>query len=265
MTAIGVVGTDFGFIVAADGRVRLDDESRSHAAPEMLTQESDEQQKNFPITDAEKNLAYAITGSTGDPRGFDLLKIIPAQIRRISNRRFNDGCHYVKVLSEKINEGINDAKRGGAIKAFPQIDHLEQSTGWLIVRVFFVGYFDRIPCFVRADFVHFGGDSESRVSAYAPRYSILSGSDAVRREIYEDNGHVLAGSRFASYIKDLGSNPSLDDAEEYARGFIEACSSSLALELDEARCKGIGGSIHVAEITPSGFKWRVAPKKRETA
>jgi hypothetical protein len=82
--------------------------------------------------------------------------------------------------------------------------------------------------------------------------------------MYGDDGRrVLPGSPFANFVKDLGPNPSLKDAEQYVRGYIEACSSPLALELDEAICKGIGGHIHVATITPSdGFRWVVPPLPR---
>jgi hypothetical protein len=62
MTAIGAVGTSEGFVIAADGRKRLDAESRATATPDDLALESDEAQKIFPITGGGKLLAYGASG-----------------------------------------------------------------------------------------------------------------------------------------------------------------------------------------------------------
>ena len=83
----------------------------------------------------------------------------------------------------------------------------------------------------------------------------LYGSEIVRRAMY--GPPPVRNSPFAEYIQNPLTIRSLDDAERYIRGYIEACSSPLALQMD-AKCSRIGGHIHTAEITPSGgFRWRI--------
>ena len=77
MTALGVVGTEAGFVIAADGRMTLDNETKRTETPEaVLAMESEEAQKIFPITDTEKALAYAVAGfvNIDDFNVFETLK-----------------------------------------------------------------------------------------------------------------------------------------------------------------------------------------------
>ena len=261
MTAIGIVGTPAGFIVAADGRMRLDDNNRESATPEMLSIESDYRQKLFQISDPQKNLAYVVTGSVFDPCGFDLLKIISTQVTHLTHRRFIECSQYVNTLSSKINDGVNSAKDKGLIDKLPEIDHVEwDSNLWKSANIIFAGYFESMASLFVVELFHSSnGESQMRVTPYPPHFCLLLGSLTIRREMYQDNGQAMPNSRFAEYIKQLGSGASLDDAQQYATGYIKACSSPLALQLDKAGCEGIGGHIHVAEITPNGFRWRIPP------
>jgi len=59
--------------------------------------------------------------------------------------------------------------------------------------------------------------------------------------------------RFSAFVLERGQSPSLETATQFARGYIEACSSPLGLEVDALICKGIGGHLHMATITKSGF------------
>lgn len=260
MTAIGVVGTPDGFIVAADGRMRLDDEARKTATAEMLSAESDYRQKIFQIAESQKNLVYAVTGHVIDPHGFDLLKIIRAQVTRLAHRRFSDCHEYIKTLSEKINEEINAAADSGLLERLPEINPVEWGKAWKIARIVFAGYFEKMPSLFLVEFFHYSGkESELRVSPFDSQFCLLFGSDVIVREMYQKNGLAVPKSRFAQYFKQIGAGASLDDAQEYATGYIKACSSPLALQLDKAGCECIGGHIHVAEITTNGFKWRIPP------
>ena len=63
--------------------------------------------------------------------------------------------------------------------------------------------------------------------------------------------------RFRKYFHPSG--PTLDDGLAHAKGYIEACCDPLASEIDSL-CKGMGGHIHAAAVTPSGFKWLIEPK-----
>jgi len=261
MTAIAIVQVSAGFILAADGRLAPVDD----AAPpdeEMLALIDDHQQKIFEISDSQKNMAYAVIGCAIDPSGFNLPKIIEAQVGRIRHRLFGDCRQYLLTLGDKIKSEINRAKQEGKIQAFPLLDRLEQSNAWKFARMEIAGYFDGRPVLCRVAFFHYSGDSIEFTLIPNQRGAVLSGSEIVSREMYHWNGDPIAGSRFFEYATLLDRESSLDNAEQYAAGYVRACCSPLALELDP-RCKAMGGHVHVAEITPSGFKWRIPPATRE--
>jgi hypothetical protein len=94
--------------------------------------------------------------------------------------------------------------------------------------------------------------------------NVLYGSGVIQQAMYDNYGPI-DNSPFAEYFKNPRTIDSFDDAEEYVKGYIEACSSPLALEMDEVGCKKIGGHIHIAEITRSGFRWRIPPKFKQYA
>jgi hypothetical protein len=260
MTAIAIVSTADRFIIAADGRVRLDDEARLKASAEELDRETDTQQKIFPVALPGQSLAYAVTGSVYDPRGFDLLAITETQIRVLSDRKFDDLRSFLRTLAGKIKRAINEAKRCGTLESFPQIRKMERSHAWVIASLYFCGYFNQFACFTQIDFFHFGGDAQSQVNDYPLGSTLVMGSEMVRRRMYPSQSGDNRDTRFLPFIKDLGRGFSADDAVQFARGYIEACSSPLGLEVDAQLCKGIGGHIHIATITKSdGFKWAIEP------
>lgn len=257
MTAIAIVGTSTGFILAADGRLAPVSEG---APPDegMLALIGDHQQKIFEISDSQKTMAYAIVGCVIDPSGFNLDKVIDTQIKRIRHRRFGDLRQYLTALGDKINSEINSAKQEGTLEAFPQVGKLEQSAAWKFAKMLVAGYFEGQPVLCRVEFFHYSGDRTEFTLIPFSHPHTLQGSIIITREMYQPDGLPVAGSRFSEYVKAIGLDPSLDDAEEYAVGYVKACCSSLALELDP-RCKAMGGHIHIAEITPTGFKWRIPP------
>jgi DNA-binding cell septation regulator SpoVG len=76
MTAIAIVSTEKGFVLAADGRRTLDESFRSRATPAQLARESELVQKIFSAThDDDIVLAYALTGTVAnDDNLIDLVK-----------------------------------------------------------------------------------------------------------------------------------------------------------------------------------------------
>jgi hypothetical protein len=260
MTAIAIVDTGNGFLIAADGRVRLDDESRRTASAEMLAQENDEQQKIFQMGTPYESMAYAFRGSIRDWRGYDLLKITEAQMKAVSTRRFDDSRSYLKVLGGKINRQINEARRDGTLETFPQIRKMERTAAWHIASLHFCGYFENTPCLSHIDFFYYKGDAQFDVHAPQLRSTQLFGSEIVMRSMYRDHPQAIQDSRFDRFAHKLGKTPLLEDARQFAQGYIEACSSPVGLEVDEPLCKGIGGHIHIATITtPEGFRWVIEP------
>lgn len=258
MTAIGIVGIAAGFILGADGRKRLDDDSRQKATAEEIAQECDDAQKIFEITGEDISLAYALTGSIADSAGFDLLRVIREGAEALRTRTFPDANKYLRQLGGKINKGMNLDRRAGKLQSFPQMRKVPQTSAWSIADVFVVGFYKQQPCFSILNFFHYHQISEFRVIPCPLLNRLLSGSEIIIKAMYDASGLPLKDSPFFKYAREL-RNPTLDQAEECVKGFIEASSSPLALEMDPAFCKGIGGHIHIAEVTSAGFKWRVPP------
>jgi hypothetical protein len=256
MTAIAIASTAEGFAIAADGRLRFDDESREKESPQALTLETDKQQKIFPASFPQQAAAYAVSGSVFDPRGFDLPKIVDEQIDIVCARKFDVFSSCLKALGEEINRAINDAKRTGTFEAFPRIKKMDRSHAWIIASIYFCGYFNHFPCISQMDFFHFDGDADFQVNEKSLDVPLVSGSEIVAHHMYCDP----RDPRFSTFVLQRGQSPSLQNAKQVVRGYIEACSSPLGLELDEPICKGIGGHIHMATITKSaGFTWVIEP------
>ena len=92
-----------------------------------------------------------------------------------------------------------------------------------------------------------------------PMGAMLLGSNLVSKAMFLDMTRPVPDSPF-SPVKTLGTNPSLDDAKDFLTGYIAACSSDIARELDYESWKYIGGHTHVAKITPkNGFEWMIPP------
>jgi hypothetical protein len=260
MTAIGLVGLPEGFVIGADGRATLDDETKKVTASGAGL-ESEDAQKIFEITDTEKTLAYATAGFiTLDD--FLLLDEIKKKINWLSTRAFSTCNDYLAAVAEKVTEEINEAKHTNRIKNFPSTRGTESGIGWKIADLVLVGYFRGTASLAIAQITHSQGtQAECRVISYENlHHSILLGSGAVRKAMYPDPGDA-PDARFAQYTKwPIGS---LKDAEDYVKGYIAACSSDLGREIDAEHWRITGGHTHLAKITPAGgFAWVIPPKTR---
>jgi hypothetical protein len=65
--------------------------------------------------------------------------------------------------------------------------------------------------------------------------------------------------RFAAYRKPLRSTPpSLSNVGEFLKNYILACSDPEALKINPQLAR-VGGRIHIAHVTPEGFRWQIPP------
>jgi hypothetical protein len=258
MTAIAIVGSQRGFIIAADGRKRLFDEDRASADTAELEKETDQTRKIFDVAGDNWKFAYAIRGFCEDTLGFDLIETIKRETRVISSLEFYDSFKLMESLGAGISRAMNAARQAGTIENFPEQCKVENGGPWFIAEVFFAGYFNGYSRLIIVTFVHYNQVSGFRLISNPP-LPILVGSDKVRAAMYNLDGSLVPMSPFGKLAKSLPQRPTLREGEEYAKGYIEACSSPLARQIDPKNCEGIGGHIHIAEITPRGFNWRVPP------
>jgi hypothetical protein len=260
MTAIGVVGLPDGLVIGADGRMTRDDDSKP-VADDASGFQGEAAQKIFQIVESDKALAWAISGFiTLDD--FRLLEEVKRKTSWLSKRKFDSCKKYLMAVAQRVTEEINEAKHLNKIKNFPTTRKSERPGIWKIADIVLGGYFTRIPSLGIAQISHDGtNEAECHVNFYDFNYSMLLGSEAVRKAIYPDEGND-PDPRFAQYRR--SPIRSLDDAEEYIKGYIAACSSDLGRELDPEQWRITGGRLHMAKITPqNGFEWLIPPETKE--
>ena len=137
MTAIGVAGTEVGYVIAADGRFTLDDETRRDARSEAISKnEGEEAQKIFPIIDR-KALAYAVAGFITIGDDFNVLEVLKKKMDTLSKRNFATCKKYFEAVASKVANELNKAKRTKRIDKLPTYRKTEGA--WTILEVVLVG------------------------------------------------------------------------------------------------------------------------------
>jgi hypothetical protein len=252
MTAIASLFVRPGFVVAADGRCKSDN-------PALSTRfETECAQKLFPIQNEDRTFLYSLIGFAGTNDGnFKLVDELSRVATTLANRRFADCGLYIHNFCHHVQRLLGKARRAGRIPEFPTNDHLPIERRNNICRLLIVGYFRQRPWQFEIRFFHenqthvrFVVDSSVQLDRIT---AAITGSDIVANAMYRDHD-----PRFARYVRPYDVD-TLEQASDYVRGYIEACSDPVALELDPM-CAGIGGHIHIAEITQlEGFKWRIPP------
>jgi hypothetical protein len=247
MTAIATIYTSSGFAVAADGRQRWAHEPTRDIA--IRESESDTVQKIFAVNRERTALAYTMQGDIANrDRSFDFGVELRDQIVLLQTEEFVSCNHFVMTLAENLEKRIEGAMQDGRLEdQYPK------------VRVSFIGYFQEDPCWIDVQFLaspdFYGRLYQLIHQSLYPGLGVASGSLLIR-------DLILGGDpRFAKFLKRIDHTMSLEDAAEFCRGYVEACSSRLALQLDPT-CFDIGGHIHVATVTlKQGFEWVIPPLK----
>jgi hypothetical protein len=242
MTAIAVVVAPWGVLMAADGRV-----AESDGSPPF-----DGAQKIIHIHDqgSERNAMYALIGTVSTD-GFDIRDEFLRQTKTLSDYKCSDPCAYVGSVCESVTSAVNEAR------FFPESTDKTQTGRWKIVEAAFCGCFGPLVSVIVAELSHLNGLASFRISHYKEDSPVrlLIGPGKVCEEMYRQGDFAaIPNSRFSEYIYNLGSDPSVSQARNFAVGYIEACCSPLAA------CDTVGGHIHAATIKPrAGFKWIIPP------
>lgn len=248
MTAIASIYTQSGFILAADGRQRWGHKPTRNSA--VAQKETDCAQKIFRAKSRDIELGYVIVGDAANlERSFDFAAELRSQVKALRRARFSNCRDYVSTLMMNLEPIVERLKRSGELDVYPE------------TYLHFAGYFNTNPCVIDVDFHRYHGRSGllhdlNCSEDLAPGRCFVRGSLLV--------GHLInAGNpMLARYTKPLSQNMSLTEASAFAKGYIEACSSTLAMEIDPEIDWKIGGHIHIASLTPTnGFQWVVPPKR----
>lgn len=255
MTAVALVFTTAGCVIAADGRLRWGADSTADEITRI--RETDKQQKIFEITESDRLLAYALMGSITNKDGsFDLVREASKQKQELSQVRISSAQSYALEFSQGLKKALQKAKDDGRIAVYPNNEDCDPAERFLIARVIFAGYFAGQPCQVTARLFHADQilcEPKIEATRFSPGGYFVFGSPKIAELMFEKHDH-----RFEKYRKPVPRIVSLQGAALFSKGYIGACCDPCATEVDPL-CKGIGGHIHIAEITPNGFRWRVPP------
>ena len=254
-TAIAILYSPEGFALAADGRGTTESGIATETA-----------QKIFPICEDGKKLAYCMAGHIGfisnDGRYvFDFRSETAKSLQETDTSGAKSLCEYVKLLCEPIEAKLRSVMDGENSSSYPtDAPCPEEPETYVIARIFFDGYYRGIPAQATAVFRH-----ENRTLC-----KTFVASDLVLRDVLRGSGSPLiseklrgnSGDWLDSYRVKLERPtwPTLAEATELVKGYVDACCDPRALELDKERCAFIGGHIHAATITKSeGFRWVIEP------
>jgi hypothetical protein len=255
MTAIITLFTKHGFIIGADGRSEWDRELPTDER--TLAEESDREQKIFECSYNGQKIAYALAGAVYS-RGKKFNAV--AEASRISGLLGTIGhsapANYVERFGRELADAYNKARSSGLVdtnEPYP-VDRDDPSG---VARLFFVGYFDsELPSFLVMELHH---DHQvigpPRIFSETPRPKDVrvSGPVSLAKYIFANQDR-----RLNKYALPTDEHSSLEEAAKSAAGFLRACSDPIARQLDPF-CEKVGGHIHIAAITPDGFRWRVPP------
>jgi hypothetical protein len=257
-TAIVKIHTADGFILAADGR------GKSSATG--ITQ-SDIEQKIFPITNSGRVLAYALQGMTNSTDTktqsivFDIRTAIEESVRSLAETKSRHDLNwYASKLWAPVNEMLIKKINKLGDFVFPVV--VADDPG-LICQVFICGYYRNISSDSVIQFRHENHKVvRPSVLNFKPTIEpvMMFGSAEVFRLLFKGTDQRFQEFRSFAMTPDKRKHLSLDEGAEVATNYIRACASEVGREIDPEVCSGIGGHIHVAEITPSGFRWRIPPE-----
>jgi hypothetical protein len=255
MTAIALVHTQEGLVIAADGRSRWGDDATRDAA--AIRNESEHEKKIFKAELGSFDVAWTLTGTIfNKDRTFNLVTIAKSAFHSANTEHPGNLDGWLRLYQNRVCSSISDAKTKGIIGPF--VERCEMPIGseerLTIARIMIAGYFfNGSPGFVMIRLHHVGGIlSDIPQLTVMTNQNITMGSDEIRKRYLSDH----EDRRFKHYFRPDG--PTLAEGLAHAKGYIEACRDPLAAELDPL-CKGIGGHIHAAAVTQSGFTWLIKP------
>ena len=261
MTATAIMFTDSGFAIAADGNQLWGHKPTRNAA--IRTAETYCAQKIFGVEAESVALAYIVRGDVANAdKTFDAALELKRSVAVAIKRRSGKPRAFVEALGDALEHTFARAVRAGQLECCPAL------------QIPFVGFVGHDPFYIDLNFWHIPGANGMHhevIGQFIGSGSLAySGSPVVAEMMRRSD------SRIRQFLKPISECPSLQDAIDTTRGYIEVCASPLGLEVDPENCEGLGGHIHVATIAPiqrpswfarlrgaevtGGFQWVIPPK-----
>jgi len=203
-----------------------------------------------------------VDNDTSTRVAFDFVAETLKATQSLESKPMKDAHDFAEQISDLVQKQLEAAR---------QSKDFRHPLGWKQgFRSCIDGYFNGQPSRAVVEFYHIKQESAHKVYWHHLRWhpAWFSGSSAVLSLLFDSDD-----SRFSEYRTDACKRVAardmhpeirvtLSDAIEAGRKSIEACDSPIAREIDNEYCRGIGGHIHVATITPeNGFRWVDRPRK----
>jgi hypothetical protein len=246
-TAIARIYTQEGFVVAADGR-KLNGRSGQIA--------SDEVQKIFPLHHPFGDISCSIAGVaqfTSELGLFDFGVEAGRAALAIAKREARSHYEYSELLASEISrslEGFNPASLCSGT---------EQTT-----RLFLDGYFSGLPVRSKIELTYRTDRTDSLVSPekLVPGETKVYGSSIISAMLFATMPH----DHFRSYrqVCQKAKPTAMAEATRVALNVIRAHCCPEAMSIDPEMCTAVGGHIHIATVTQTGFKWALPPTRPAT-
>jgi len=230
MTATAIMLTGSGFAVAADGNQLFGDPP--NFIPDMSIGESNCTQKIFGAEGRDYAVAYIVRGKVAtENRTFDTSIEVQQEMASLSAQRFRRPIELVVAASTGLHRRMRAAFKSGRLPCF------------LGLEIPFVGYF-RCEPFCLTAYFYPTGNRQVIPQALSGWLFAYSGSEVIARLMQAGDERIL------HRVKWPDDHPSLQDAINVTQTYIEVCSSAFGLAVDPENCRGLGGHIHVATVTP---------------
>jgi hypothetical protein len=266
-TALVYFFTDEGFVIAADGFNTL-------VSREGRQVTSDRAQKIFPVRGIEREAALSFTGrttlydQTESYVAFDFPSAFVSAAHEIRFEPVENVSAFLSELCLIVLERLELTRLRVGLSKYPSPPNRLNPAEHTIISIHLDGYCSGYPVRAGATVYHINQevawDANSLHSLNCPKryWSVLHGSDSIGALLFDTSDARLAQyrteacRRVAANYKDSNIGITLQDAIEAARNYIAACSDPAIREIDIENCRGIGGRIHIATITPKdGFQW----------
>jgi len=234
MTAFATVYTEEGFVIGADGRSYLDENKYNHDPSDR------DVQKVFPMVLSQGVLAYAARGNViTEDGGFDVNTAIRHWIDEA--KTYDEFHELLDALAEHLADYVKCLLVSGLGGCYP------------ILFINISGYFKGNPYHAQIEFLEF---------PVVP-YQIydLWVEHAIPGRVRPAASSVIDGlvSRHDPRVcKPPTRESNLYDATAFITDYLNLCTSDLGRALDPS-CIEFGGTVHVAEVTESEFRWHLPP------
>jgi hypothetical protein len=243
MSSTAFVYTHEGFVISADGRSTLADGTIT----------SDSETKIFELRGQRSVTAYSLTGHIGS--AFHDLTVEAQKIAAdLSAKRIPGGYECANALARGLKRYIGECVRDGLIED-SWLRLRQRADGF--ARLVVAGYHDHEPFFCTVNFARSEGGKTLLQPVAHPVYpgtAVAEGSDTIQKLIKLRHPMFQERQELMHVPEDT-----LTEGVRFTRSLIEAMCDDQARRIDPERCKRIGGHIHTASVTPSGFSWVVPP------